>query len=404
MSTVRAQPDTHRDTLVPRHVTDVALGAALSVIAQVDVWRPDLAVWGDDPVGGPAPLNSLLMLAVTFPVAWRRTAPIVATAVTMTAVAAQAILTREPPIGLLLVGPVLVLVYTVAAYGTRRQAWTGLALTAGATAVHDTLDPRIRTADDLGDASYWWLVILMAWVIGIYASSRRRSRAEAERARQLLAEREGAEREALVQERLRIAHELHDVIAHSVSVVALQAGAALELLDRTPQRARAPLLAIEGTARRTLVEMGALVGILRTAGDQEPSGAQPGLTDLPPLLERVTGAGLPVHLRVEGTPYPLPPGLDLSAYRILQEALTNALKHAGAARAVVTLCYAPRELRLTMRDDGHGEAGSTSRGHGHGLVGMRERAALYGGELQAGPHPEGGFCVTARLPTGEARA
>lgn len=381
-------------------VPDLALAAALTVIAQVDVWRPDLAVWGDDPVEGPAPLNSLLLLVVTLRVAWRRTAPLAVTAVAMAGVIAQAVLTREPPIGLLLAAPVLVLVYTVAAYGSRRQAWTGLALTACATAVHDALDPRIRTPEDVADASYWWLVILMSWVVGRYVGSRRQARAEAERLHRLTAEREVAEQEAVTRERLRIAHELHDVVAHSVSVVALQAGAALELLDRSPDRAREPLLAIERTARHTLVEMGALVGILRSAGVEEPPTAQPGLADLPELVERVSAAGLPVRLAVEGIPAALPLGLELSAYRIVQEALTNALKHAGTpARAVVSVCHEPGELRLAICDDGSGTGRSTGAlGHGHGLVGMRERVTLYGGELEAGAGPHGGFRVRVRLP------
>lgn len=204
----------------------------------------------------------------------------------------------------------------------------------------------------------------------------------------------------MTRERLRIAHELHDVVAHSVSVVALQAGAALELLDRSPDRAREPLLAIERTARHTLVEMGALVGILRSAGVEEPPTAQPGLADLPELVERVSAAGLPVRLAVEGIPAALPLGLELSAYRIVQEALTNALKHAGTpARAVVSVCHEPGELRLAICDDGSGTGRSTGAlGHGHGLVGMRERVTLYGGELEAGAGPHGGFRVRVRLP------
>lgn len=381
---------------------DVAIAAAFVVVGQVDVWFPDLAFWGDDPVVGHAILNAVVFLLVGAAVAWRRVAPLAAVAVAAAAVACQAVLTREPPIGLLVAGPILVLSYSVASYASRRHAWLGLMLIAAATAVHDALDPALRTAQDYGEASYWWLVIAVAWLIGRTVGAQRRARAQASAARLEAAERAKAEQEAVMAERLRIAHELHDIVAHSVSVVALQAGAALEVLERSPERARQPLLAIEGTARSTLVELGALVSILRSPGDEEQV-VQPGLALLPELAERVRAAGLPVRLEIRGEPIALPPGLDLSAYRIVQEALTNALKHAGvAARAAVTVSYRPGELALSVTDDGTGSSGATMPHQGHGLVGMRERAALYGGQLKIGGGPGGGYCVNARLPLAQA--
>jgi signal transduction histidine kinase len=368
-----------------------------TVIAQVDVWRPEWAVWGDDAVLGPRPLNSLLLMAVTVPLAWRRTAPMAATSVVMAGVAAQAQLTGQAPVGLLVAGPVLTVVYAVAAYGSRAQAWAGLALSAFAAAVGTVNDPTIRTASDVGDASYWWLVTGAAWLTGMYVRSRRHGLAQAERATRLERERDERAREAVTQERLRIAHELHDVVAHSVSVVALQAGAALEVLDREPERAREPLQAIELTARSTLVEMQALVGILRDMSVEQAPTTQHGLADLDTLAAQVTQAGLPVQLCVDGECPPLTPGLDLSAYRIVQEALTNALKHAGpAARALVMVRYEPRQLTLEILDDGSGSL--TSAGQGHGLVGMRERVALYRGEIDTGPQGTGGYAVRVRLP------
>lgn len=403
------------DKVRPRFLADGSFALAFAAVALVDVWRPELAVWGDDPVAGPRVLNTVLLLAVTLPVAWRRTAPLAATAVCMTGVSAQAALTGQPPIGLVLVGPVIALVYAVAAHGSRRQAMLGLALTAGATAIHDLLDPRIQTATDVGEASYWWLVIAMTWVLGLYSGSRRRAREAADLARHRESEHARAAEQAVIRERIRIAHELHDIVAHNVSVIALQSGAALELLDQAPERAREPLLAIEGAAQGTLVEMRSLLGLLRSSegqGQGEGQGRampQPGLDDLPALAARVTAAGLPVQLVTHGRPRVVTPGQGLSAYRIVQESLTNALKHSVApTEAVVSVRFEPGELRLSITDDGdppdppdlpdlpvHGR-------RGHGLVGMRERAVLHGGDLHAGPCPEGGFRVDARLP--DARA
>ncbi|MFD1507761.1 sensor histidine kinase [Georgenia yuyongxinii] len=388
--------------VAPPVPADAVLALVFTVIAQVDVWRPDLAVWGDDPVAGPAALNSALLLLVTVPVAWRRTAPLAATAASMTGVTAQAALTGQPPIGLLLVAPVLTVVYSAAAYGTRRQAWIGLALTAVATAVHDALDPRIQSLDDVGEASYWWLVIALAWLVGLYVGSRRRARLDAALARQREVELERAEQEAVARERLRIANELHDVVAHNVSVVALHVGAALELLDGTSERAREPLLIVEATARSTLKEMRSLLGILRSADADATQAPQPGLASLRALVAGVTDAGLPVELAIEGKAHPLPAGVDLAAYRIVQEALTNILKHAvDATHAVVRVCFAPGRVQLSIFDDGRPNP-RADRVPGHGLVGMRERVALYGGELTVGAGTAGGFLVEARLPIGEA--
>lgn len=379
-------------------VGDVLLALVFTGVAQVDVWAPGLAVWGDDPVQGPAVLNSVLLLLVTVPTAWRTVAPLAATTTAMVGVIVQAVVTGAPPIGLLLVGPVLTLVYSVAAYGTRRQAWLGLAATALATAVHDARDPRIRTPADVGEASYWWLVIAMAWVIGRYVASRRRARRQAEQARVREAALAAAEKDAVARERLRIAHELHDVVAHNIGVVALQAGAALELLDSSPARAREPLLAVEATARTTLREIRGVVGALR-ATDDTPGAPQPALADLATLAATVTDAGLPVEVTVHGAPRPLPAGVERSAYRVVQEALTNSLKHAaGASQARVHVSFEPHRLTLTIADDGPRRGDEPTHTSGHGLIGMRERVALHGGVLTAAPQPGGGFRVHAVLP------
>ena len=186
------------------------------------------------------------------------------------------------------------------------------------------------------------------------------------------------------------------MIAHCVSVMTVQATAARLLLDSEPERAREPLLAVEDTGRQTLAEMRHLLGILRKNLEESGPTPQPRMADLGALVRRCETAGLPVELAVEGEPTVLTPGVDLAAYRVVQEALTNAIKYAGPAHARVTVRYGDHDLDLDIVDDG--KAAPAGDGHGHGLVGMRERVVLYGGEFEAGPRPGGGFGVHARLP------
>jgi signal transduction histidine kinase len=269
-------------------------------------------------------------------------------------------------------------------------------------------------ATAIGFASIWVIVARDVRVTAAEASSfllvagglslvafvlhRRELRAdEAEaRAAELERDREEQARAAVAEERIRIARELHDVIAHCVSVMTVQATAARLLLDDEPERAREPLLAVEDTGRQTLAEMRRLLGILRKNLDESGPTPQPRMADLGALLERCKGAGLPVELEVRGEPEVLTPGVDLAAYRVVQEALTNAIKHAGPAHAKVTVRYGEHTLDLDIVDDG--KAAPVADGHGHGLVGMRERVVLYGGEFEAGPRATGGYAVHARLP------
>jgi signal transduction histidine kinase len=378
---------------------DVALAAVFVGIAQVDVWAPELAVWGDDPVRGSHLVNTVVLLGLGIPLAWRRRAPLFAITVIATAISLQAVVTGEAPTGLLLAGPVLIGVYSVAAYGDRSKALAGLAISAAAAALHDLNDPAVQTARDVGNASYWWLVTFLAWLVGRYVASRRSAAELERRTRQLESDALHA-RAAVQDERLRIARELHDVVAHSVSVVAIQAGAAQSVLDTEPQRARQPLDAIESSAREALTEMRRLLGVLRDEGAEPTFAPQPGLADVELLLERVREAGLAVDLTVHGQPRSLPTGVDLSAFRIVQEALTNVLKHSGAGHTRVTVSYRTDAVQLEVADDGrpHG----SFRPGGQGLVGMRERVALHGGTLATGEQPSGGFAVTAVLPVGGA--
>jgi len=249
----------------------------------------------------------------------------------------------------------------------------------------------IAGASSLKGATSFMSIASVAIVLvrlGIRGRDRRADLAERER--------EVAAREAVVEERARIARELHDAIAHNVSMMVVQAGAERRVLDESQGSTREVLGTVEEIGRNALTEMRRLVGMLRT-DDESPLAPQPGLDDLPTLVGQVREAGLPVELRVEGDPRTLPVGLELSAYRIVQEALTNALKHAGEARAAVHVRYGPDSLELEIADDGAGIAADVPGG-GHGLVGIRERVSLYGGTFDASARNGGGFAVRVLLP------
>jgi signal transduction histidine kinase len=244
--------------------------------------------------------------------------------------------------------------------------------------------------------NYVWL--LAAWAVGRSIRSWRHRSAELELANRELAEsRELRAHAAVAVERGRIARELHDVVAHNVSMMVVQAGAAARVLAGDQPAVRDALEAIAETGRHTVDEMRTLLGVLRSDDGTAALQPQPGLSNLDQLVAGVGEAGLPVTLRVEGQPRLLPQALDLSAFRIVQEALTNALKHAPGARAEVTVRYESAGVGLEIRDRGGAPANGAGTGAGHGLVGMRERVAMFGGSLEAAEH-DGGFLVRARLP------
>jgi signal transduction histidine kinase len=222
------------------------------------------------------------------------------------------------------------------------------------------------------------------------------------RRRRIVRDREVAAREAVTAERAAIARELHDVVAHHMSVMVVQAGAARTVVDADPDAAADALRQIEASGRTGLTEMRRLLEVLKADGASSDRAPQPGLAQLDDLLAGMRATGLPVEAVVEGEPRPLPPGIDLSAYRIVQEALTNALRHSGGAAARVLLRYEPEALEVEVVDDGRGP--NDDGDGGHGLIGMRERVQLFGGELTTGPAPGGGFAVRARLPHAEAPA
>ena len=238
----------------------------------------------------------------------------------------------------------------------------------------------------------------------MYARSRREyTNIVEERASLLEREREVRAREAVADERARIARELHDIVGHALNLIVIQSGGAQRVFQSKPELARDSLASIESTGRRALTDMERMLGILRGAAEvDEVLSPQPGLSQVESLAARVSQAGLPVEVTVEGAPVALPPSVDLSAYRIIQEALTNALKHAGPAHATVKISHFPDSLELEITDDGQGASGEGAGDYqgGRGLIGMRERVALFGGELSVGPRSGGGFRVHVRLPLG----
>ena len=284
----------------------------------------------------------------------------------------------------------VVAVYSVADYAH----WMFSVLAAGAVVLALPLNFAVDWSNqgriNLSDIPYNYALFGAAWVLGDNMRQRR------QRERELV-------QRAVADERGRIARDLHDVVAHAVSVIVLQAGAARRIVAEQPDRARSALEAIETLGREAAADLRRLVGILRApedpAGEVEP---QPSLDRLAALLEGVRAAGLDVRLETEGQPRPLPPGVELSAYRIVQEALTNTLRHAHAERADVLLRYQPDGLELEVSDNGRGP--SAAAAGGHGLIGMRERAAIFGGRVEAGPRPGAGFRVRVLLPLeGSAR-
>ena len=301
------------------------------------------------------------------------------------------------PVTVYLVG--LTAAYLLGSLPDTGRAREGLLVVVGSAAVIVYNLPDHTT----GDLILIPAVFALGWLGGFAFRERDVQATEAEeRAEQAEREREVAARLAVAEERARIARELHDIVAHALSVMVLQVGAVRHKLPELPDEDKDALEDVERAGRTALTEMRRLLGAMRDRGDQAELEPQPCLENLNALVARVRTAGLPVRLDVEGDPVPLPRALDLSAYRIVQEGLTNVLKHAEASHAEVVVRHGPDALRLEIRDDGHGPA--RTDGLGHGLVGIRERVKLYNGEMTAGPANGGGFVLSASLRlTGERR-
>ncbi len=383
-----------------------APGRALAVdlsLAVIGVVLTAVAVWSVNviatPFAGPTWLKVVWPVLIGAPLALRRRAPLLGWTIIWAAISLQALITGNSPEGLELIFVIGVGSYSVAAHSTLRRALAGLAVTAAGLVIYDQAnhDTMSGNTGNEWSVAFFTTAILAAWLTGVFVRGRREAVTQA--ARTAAAER-AAER-AAADERARMARELHDIVSHNLSVVVLQAAGAQAAggTDTGPT-----LEKIERSGRQALVEMRRLLGVLRQPdepGVRPELSPQPGIAELAALVEGVRAAGLPVVLVINGDPDQLPAAVDISAYRIVQEALTNVLKHAGNASAQVSVSCGPDEVLIEVTDDGAGPQAAGQAGGGHGLAGMRERVALFGGELTAGPQPAGGFAVRARLPLGE---
>jgi signal transduction histidine kinase len=368
--------------------SDVALALGLLVLKLAFVFSGTLMS------GGVTPLSVATACALTLPLAWRRRSPLAAASVVATAIVVDDLAAGWDS-AVISFDCAIVAAYSAGAHARQRHAAAALAVLMAANLVDAVGAPGNR-AGDLGLGIV--VFSLVPWLIGqALRRERQRTAAMRELATELEAEREARARDAVLAERGRIARELHDIVAHAISVIAVQADAAGRLLRHDPTRAQEPLAAVQATARSALAEMRQLVGLLREGDSQEvPLEPQPGLAELEPLIEDARQFGLPVELEIDGLTRPLGSTVDLAAYRIVQEALTNVRKHAGPAQARVRIRYEPDGLDIEILDNGRG--GDPTRNGGHGLIGIRERVGLLGGRLEAGPRVDGGFAVRARLP------
>jgi signal transduction histidine kinase len=383
-----------------------APGRALALdlsLALIGVVLTAVAVWSVNVIGtpfaGPTWLKVIWPLLIGAPLALRRRAPLLGWTIVWAGISLQALITGNSPEGLELMFVMAVGSYSVAAHSTLRRALAGLAVTTVGAIIYGQANHDIMSGNTGNEwsAAFFATALLATWLAGVFVRDRREAKAQAART----AAAEGRAERAVADERARMARELHDIVSHNLSVVVLQAAGAQAAggTDAGPT-----LEKIERSGRQALAEMRRLLGVLRQP-DEPAAGPelspQPGVAELAALAEGVRAAGLPVVLVIDAEPDRLPAAVDISAYRIVQEALTNVLKHAGQASAQVTVRCGADEVLIEVTDDGAGpQAGGPPDG-GHGLAGMRERVTLFGGELVAGPRPAGGFAVRARLPLGE---
>jgi signal transduction histidine kinase len=377
-------------------LVDALIALALAVLIELQF------VLGDQPGAEADAVNLIGGLFLTIPLIWRRRAPLAMIGLFLATGLANEALGGSlfsfpagdshgeiPPFATLATG--VVAIYSLGRYTGDDAARIGFVL--GLAGLWGIV--FVSGQVDFGSFFFSGALAVIPWLIGRNIRSRSLRLAAAER------EQEQRTRLAVGDERARIARELHDVVAHSVGIIVIQAEGARRVFDRDPERAREALDTIEQTARTALAEMRRSLGVLRDQGGAPLREPQPGLAELDSLLEQAREGGLEVELEVEGEPRTLPRSVDLSAYRIVQEALTNTIKHAGRVRSRITLRYGERELEVEVADDGPGPFGNAAgAGSGHGLLGMRERVASHGGEVEAGSGPEGGFVVRASLPLG----
>ncbi|MEA2717242.1 MAG: hypothetical protein QOI99_1559 [Actinomycetota bacterium] len=395
---------------VRRHstATDAALALAVAAAAIVAVTAISDVTRANNPSAHlPGTVAVVLaMLAISLPLAWRRRFPLtVDLLVTGAYLVSQMVI--GVPGGSITVLAASLAIYAAAAHGRGRFRTLVLALCLGGVLAEQVRQLFFGPASaDLRPLlqsiflAYNGGLLALPWVAGAAIRSLRQSKLElADRAVELHREREENARQAVFAERVRIARELHDVVAHHVSVMGVQAGAARRVMQRQPEKAAEALSSIEASSRQAVLELHRLLGFLRRDGEADEIAPQPGLAQLGDLVAEAAQGDLSVDLSIEGEPRPLSPTLEVSAYRVIQEALTNTRKHSGGGRAMVRVLYGPATLEVEVLDDGRAcRDGATHSEGGQGLIGMRERASLHGGHFRAGPRPEGGFAVHATFP------
>jgi signal transduction histidine kinase len=368
---------------------DYVLALVGSALTEWIVWvSPDVG----NLIAGPRWATALLPLLIDVPLVARRIAPLASCVLVLAGIDLHAVATANSAEGLEILFPMAVGVYSVAEYGTRRAALAGLAAFIGAYTLFSFEDRNVRSGDSgqMWSAAFFGAAGVAIWLAGVWMNSRRHSADLAARAADL----ERDARAAVADERARMARELHDIVSHNLSVVVLQAAGA-----RAGGATASTLEKIEHSGREALTEMRRLLGVLREdGGSGEPLSPQPGLADLDRLVDAVRTAGVEVDLEVAAGQ--LPSAVELAVYRIVQEGLTNVMKHAGPARATVRVLQENGVVTVDVADDGTRRPGDGNAGHG--LAGMAERVALFGGELRTGRRPEGGFAVHAAMPVGDA--
>jgi signal transduction histidine kinase len=393
----------HRWASDPRRLVDLLVVVVVGVLSVADVATAnDVGIQGQRPVDG---LAYALVIAGSVSLYWRRRAPIAV--LTFVTVVLIAMYLREYGAFLSVLG--LPALYAVAAHEEhRRRAWWALGLSCGALLI----TASATLLDRPEGFAYLTLVSMVGFLAaavaaGVIIRNRERIFVDTERrAAQAEADALAEAERAVVRERSRIAREMHDVVAHSMSVIAVQAAAGREIARHDPDKAAQVFERIESVGREALAELRRMLGVLRETGEERTSLApQPGIGDIAAAVEQSSASGVTTKLVIDGAQRALAPGIELAAFRIVQEALTNVRKHAGASAAVtVHIAYEPQQIMIEVIDDGRGAVTSLSRsslsrsGGGHGLIGMRERVEIYGGELTSGPRPGGGFVVRAVLP------
>jgi signal transduction histidine kinase len=379
----------------PGVIADAGLGIAAAGLIAIAAWGQPRLI-GSEAIAGPTWLLALLPLLMGVPLVLRRRAPLLMWLVIWAAIALLFLLAENSLRGLAWMLVLFAAAYSLGAHASFRRAVAGLILTVPVVAAIGHRGPGLGLAiNQQGDGKVAVVSALLQlvafWLVGVVVHARQQAASLAAGSAALQRQAE----QATAAERARIARELHDIVAHHLSVIVLQAAGA----QAARRPAGATLEKIENSARQALAETSRLLNVLRDPDEEAGLAPQPGIGELDALAASVRAAGLPVNLVIADDLAPLPAVVDVSVYRIVQEALTNVLKHAGPARAEATIGCAAGTITIEVTDDGVGQPGSGSRG-GHGLAGMRERAAVFGGELTAGPRPGGGFAVRARLPLG----